>query len=295
MQEPTACAAGGRFPRAMHLCKPKVPLGEVEAGAVPAIPPADDCCPRSCSSSYSSTCISNSSSDHSSSDSDCMRHSSPPSVFPRHSFSGVPSCRPSFLPGPLHASSAPSAPPQELNYSSVPVGVGGSSPARHGDTEAAAFFPPSSEAELEADAENPLLPGRSRREKPEDSHYVPSASTGDPYETVSRGGSRRSFSAAGESRESRPFSGKYAAGEPRRSSQDPRHIAAAEATPTGNAVSWPLNEDRRVSARLDELSLLSFNAGLLEYKLCGIRVYQNPPFTQRRLHHIPCKVKAYFF
>lgn len=46
-------------------------------------------------------------------------------------------------------------------------------------------------------------------------------------------------------------------------------------------------EDGEHRARLDELSLLSFNAGLLEYKLCGLRVYQNPPFTQRRLHHIP--------
>lgn len=294
MQDPTTWAAGGRLSRAMHLCKLQVPLGEDDAGAVPAIPPSDVCCTSS-SSSYSTTCISNSSSDQSGSDSDCAPHSSPPGVSARHSFSGVPSCRPSFLRGPRHASSAPSVPPQELNYSSMPLEAQGCSLARHRDIEPAVFSPLSSEAELEADAENPLLPGRDRREKPEVSHDVPSAFASDPYETVPRGGSCGSSSVSEEFRKSRLFGGKNAAGEPRRSSQDLRHVAATEAASSGNAVSWSLSEDRRVSARLDELSLLSFNAGLLEYKLCGIRVYQNPPFTQRRLHHIPCKVKACVF
>lgn len=49
-------------------------------------------------------------------------------------------------------------------------------------------------------------------------------------------------------------------------------------------------EDTRSSdGRLNELTVLSFNAGLLEYKLCGMRVYSNPPFTQRRLVHMPRK------
>ncbi|CBZ53789.1 endonuclease/exonuclease/phosphatase domain-containing protein [Neospora caninum Liverpool] len=38
---------------------------------------------------------------------------------------------------------------------------------------------------------------------------------------------------------------------------------------------------------VDSINIVSFNAGLLEYRLCGIQVYQNPPFTRRRLSHIP--------
>ncbi|PFH37276.1 hypothetical protein BESB_037340 [Besnoitia besnoiti] len=40
-------------------------------------------------------------------------------------------------------------------------------------------------------------------------------------------------------------------------------------------------------ARVDTLNIVSFNAGLLEYRLCGLQIYQNPPFTRRRLTHIP--------
>ncbi|ESS36171.1 endonuclease/exonuclease/phosphatase family protein [Toxoplasma gondii VEG] len=40
-------------------------------------------------------------------------------------------------------------------------------------------------------------------------------------------------------------------------------------------------------APVDSINIVSFNAGLLEYRLCGIQIYQNPPFTRRRLSHIP--------
>ncbi|XP_026189759.1 uncharacterized protein LOC34620347 [Cyclospora cayetanensis] len=63
--------------------------------------------------------------------------------------------------------------------------------------------------------------------------------------------------------------------------------SGAESSPMNGGVLPASREDKGTSERLEELSVLSFNAGLLEYKLCGLRIYQNPPFTQRRLHHIP--------
>eukprot|EP00914_Ancora_sagittata_P014884 GHVO01029231.1.p1 GENE.GHVO01029231.1~~GHVO01029231.1.p1 ORF type:complete len:629 (+),score=97.78 GHVO01029231.1:876-2762(+) len=43
---------------------------------------------------------------------------------------------------------------------------------------------------------------------------------------------------------------------------------------------------------IDRLTLLTFNAGLLEYKLCGINMYANPPFAKHRVLHIPVAIRA---
>lgn len=50
-------------------------------------------------------------------------------------------------------------------------------------------------------------------------------------------------------------------------------------------------EPTETDVAVDTLNIVSFNAGLLEYRLCGIQIYQNPPFTRRRLSHIPGKSK----
>ncbi|ANQ07362.1 Endonuclease/exonuclease/phosphatase domain containing protein [Plasmodium coatneyi] len=42
---------------------------------------------------------------------------------------------------------------------------------------------------------------------------------------------------------------------------------------------------------LKNLSFMSFNTGLLEYKICGVCIYQNPPFISSRLMHIPYALK----
>ncbi|EEA06268.1 endonuclease/exonuclease/phosphatase family protein [Cryptosporidium muris RN66] len=41
----------------------------------------------------------------------------------------------------------------------------------------------------------------------------------------------------------------------------------------------------------ESLSFLTFNAGLLEYRLCGIKLYQNPPYTAHRLLQIPSAIR----
>eukprot|EP00923_Selenidium_pygospionis_P024073 GHVN01041803.1.p1 GENE.GHVN01041803.1~~GHVN01041803.1.p1 ORF type:complete len:126 (+),score=24.83 GHVN01041803.1:415-792(+) len=43
------------------------------------------------------------------------------------------------------------------------------------------------------------------------------------------------------------------------------------------------------SSSIDRMSLVTWNAGLLDYRLCGCTLYQNPPFTELRLAHIPRK------
>ncbi|KAF8820249.1 endonuclease/exonuclease/phosphatase family protein [Cardiosporidium cionae] len=47
------------------------------------------------------------------------------------------------------------------------------------------------------------------------------------------------------------------------------------------------NGGKEMSKEVDTLTLLSFNTGLLEYRLFGAKLYQNPPFTQQRLLHLP--------
>ncbi|KAK6588069.1 sphingomyelinase C precursor [Cryptosporidium xiaoi] len=42
----------------------------------------------------------------------------------------------------------------------------------------------------------------------------------------------------------------------------------------------------------DQISFLTFNAGLLEYRLCGVKLYQNPPYTAHRLLQIPSALRG---
>ncbi|EUD67883.1 hypothetical protein C922_01495 [Plasmodium inui San Antonio 1] len=48
---------------------------------------------------------------------------------------------------------------------------------------------------------------------------------------------------------------------------------------------------RIMNKMLKNLSFMSFNTGLLEYKICGVCIYQNPPFISNRLLHIPFALK----
>ncbi|GAB65636.1 endonuclease/exonuclease/phosphatase domain containing protein [Plasmodium cynomolgi strain B] len=48
---------------------------------------------------------------------------------------------------------------------------------------------------------------------------------------------------------------------------------------------------RIMNKLLKNLSFMSFNTGLLEYKICGVCIYQNPPFISNRLLHIPFALK----
>ncbi|KJP89453.1 hypothetical protein AK88_00896 [Plasmodium fragile] len=48
---------------------------------------------------------------------------------------------------------------------------------------------------------------------------------------------------------------------------------------------------RIMNNMLKNLSFMSFNTGLLEYKICGVCIYQNPPFISNRLLHIPYALK----
>ncbi|KAJ1613086.1 sphingomyelinase C precursor [Cryptosporidium canis] len=42
----------------------------------------------------------------------------------------------------------------------------------------------------------------------------------------------------------------------------------------------------------DKISFLTFNAGLLEYRVCGVKLYQNPPYTSHRLLQIPSALRG---
>lgn len=42
----------------------------------------------------------------------------------------------------------------------------------------------------------------------------------------------------------------------------------------------------------DRISFLTFNAGLLEYRICGVKLYQNPPYTSHRLLQIPSALRG---
>lgn len=54
--------------------------------------------------------------------------------------------------------------------------------------------------------------------------------------------------------------------------------------------SQPNNNRCHYSATLDKLVLMTFNAGLLEYRLGGVTWYSNPPFTKRRLYQMARKL-----
>ncbi|KAL8427981.1 hypothetical protein Efla_004239 [Eimeria flavescens] len=215
---------------------------------------------------------------------------------------GTSSARLRFLPEPLHAAAAPASSPADRSVScgfeeAAGRGVVGSSETHN--AQAAASSPASSsETDTEAEAvDNPLLPRRSRK------NGGPSRGSDFSCRFISTSSDvtrRGSSAASGGSRED---SSSHADAGRRGSSvqksgggQEPLPSCGSEAASTAGDV--PLSASARevtsggAEERLDELSLLSFNAGLLEYKLCGVRVYQNPPFTQRRLHHIPSALLA---
>ncbi|EZG62259.1 endonuclease/exonuclease/phosphatase domain protein [Gregarina niphandrodes] len=49
---------------------------------------------------------------------------------------------------------------------------------------------------------------------------------------------------------------------------------------------------QEMAGGIDRLSLVTFNAGLLQFKLLGVSWYKNPPFTNRRLRKIPLALRG---
>ncbi|KAL8448476.1 hypothetical protein Emed_003810 [Eimeria media] len=192
-----------------------------------------------------------------------------------------------FLADPLHAAVVPSEASQQ--QTSAPIA---SNAASEGDAALAAPSTPSSrETDTEGDADNnPLLPhrgkGGGKTPKSGAAAYVVPGSVqlvqGNSNAASSSKGDRLS-TAETKTHESAPIG---------LSTQEQGPPCASETASTAGDMPAIPKEDVVAPERLDELSLLSFNAGLLEYKLCGLRVYQNPPFTQRRLHHIPAALLA---
>eukprot|EP01055_Gregarina_sp_Pseudo9_P000785 Gregarina_sp_Pseudo_9__784@NODE_14_length_6322_cov_57_267229_g12_i0_p2_GENE_NODE_14_length_6322_cov_57_267229_g12_i0NODE_14_length_6322_cov_57_267229_g12_i0_p2_ORF_typecomplete_len527_score64_64Exo_endo_phos/PF03372_23/1_3e24_NODE_14_length_6322_cov_57_267229_g12_i06452225 len=45
-------------------------------------------------------------------------------------------------------------------------------------------------------------------------------------------------------------------------------------------------------AKTNALTFLTFNAGLMHYRLLGVTLLRNPPFTNRRLRHMPIALRA---
>ncbi|CDJ36606.1 endonuclease/exonuclease/phosphatase domain-containing protein, putative [Eimeria mitis] len=199
-----------------------------------------------------------------------------------HSSGGTPVQR-LFCADPLHASTICVGSFEQQTNSSVPGVAAGELPELCTASETGALAPlRRTETDVEDKTPNPLLQ-REYREggdggAEEGTACVEGEHRGGPTDTpsTSRG---RSGGCVGATQ----TPGKDASNLP---DAQPAASGVEAAAPSGG-VSWTQSEGRAYQARLDELVLLSFNAGLLEYKLCGLRVYQNPPFTQRRLHHIP--------
>ncbi|CDI84241.1 endonuclease/exonuclease/phosphatase domain-containing protein, putative [Eimeria praecox] len=165
----------------------------------------------------------------------------------------------------------------------MPAIAAGELPELCNASEAAVVAPSScTETDVEGETANPLLQGEYHKESDIGAQNETACVEGEH-----RGGKMHAQSAPGGCTEG-CVGPTQAPGENHSNPQDaqPTTSGAEAAAPRGG-VSWTQAEGRAYQARLDELVLLSFNAGLLEYKLCGLRVYQNPPFTQRRLHHIP--------
>lgn len=84
-------------------------------------------------------------------------------------------------------------------------------------------------------------------------------------------------------------------------SSTPRHADDTTATDVDSVQAPPDARDKRrcpislmssprpPPVQLEKLTILSLNAGLLEYRLGGLTWYRNPPFTKRRLYHIARK------
>lgn len=192
-------------------------------------------------------------------------------------FADQPPCSRLFLADPMHASALQSGGVEKEVYSKVPLAEAKCC----GNSEAAASPVSGDETNAELEAGNPLLRGRAESKSELD---------GVEGEMEHRGIQRDASSSAEKGTDA--GGEEQIEGEDSRSPRDAQSARTDEteaATPSRGASTMQ-GEDRTTQTRLDELSLLSFNAGLLEYKLCGLRVYQNPPFTQRRLHHIPGKL-----
>ncbi|CDJ46930.1 endonuclease/exonuclease/phosphatase domain-containing protein, putative [Eimeria brunetti] len=187
-----------------------------------------------------------------------------------------------FSTDPLHASAMPAGSSKHQTYSDVPRAAARELPELSTAPEAAAVAPVNRTASGVVGTANPLLQGEYRKgsgsNAQEEAAHVEGEHVDGPVNTPAASSSHIG-GCIGETQ---------ASGETTSSPQDaqPATGGAGAAAPS-SGVSWTQAEGRVYQARLDELVLLSFNAGLLEYKLCGLRVYQNPPFTQRRLHHIP--------
>ncbi|KAL8273799.1 hypothetical protein Esti_002273 [Eimeria stiedai] len=213
------------------------------------------------------------------------RHSGSSNFSGERPYSAFPAHR-RFLADPLHAAVAPSRSPQQ--QASAPAALNA---AGGGDNAQAAPSTPSSrETDTEGDADsNPLLPhrGREGRKTPKSgaAAYLEAGSVQLARSTSCAASSEKGDRLAAEikSHKSAPK---------RLSTQEQVPPCVSETASTAGDMPVIPKEDVVGPERLDELSLLSFNAGLLEYKLCGLRVYQNPPFTQRRLHHIPAALLA---
>eukprot|EP00917_Polyrhabdina_sp_WS-2016_P015962 GHVP01034596.1.p1 GENE.GHVP01034596.1~~GHVP01034596.1.p1 ORF type:complete len:558 (-),score=94.50 GHVP01034596.1:513-2186(-) len=50
--------------------------------------------------------------------------------------------------------------------------------------------------------------------------------------------------------------------------------------------------DSSALGEADKITIITFNAGLLEYRLCGATWYSNPPFARQRLAHLPIAIRG---
>lgn len=67
---------------------------------------------------------------------------------------------------------------------------------------------------------------------------------------------------------------------------DPSVCRIVHSFPTLTASPLPATFLTEKEESIDNLVFMTFNVGLLEYRLGGISWYRNPPFTKRRLYHI---------
>lgn len=189
---------------------------------------------------------------------------------------------------PMYGTATPFQPTHPQTHSSLPMDVaGGALTVCRSSSRAVPSSLSGTETDTEAEADNPLLSRRDRVARKRGSHETTASSKSYQHDTFHSG-----CSAAGNTRSDLDVKERSGAGQLDSDVDKPGLQSAAEADPTSEGMTGDSTEDGGATRRLDELSVLSFNAGLLEYKLCGLRVYQNPPFTQRRLHHIPAALLA---
>ncbi|KAL8437792.1 hypothetical protein ACSSS7_000673 [Eimeria intestinalis] len=216
------------------------------------------------------------------------RHSRSSNILADYPYSALSAHR-HFLAEPLHAAVAPSESFQQQTGAPIALDATGGGEA----AQVAPSTPCGRETDTEGDADNnPLLPRRGR-----DGGKTPDSVAGAYLDPGTVQLVRNSSGAASSNRGDRLSTAETnshdsAAKKSLSTQQEQGPPCASETASTAGDMPVIPKEDAVAPERLDELSLLSFNAGLLEYKLCGLRVYQNPPFTQRRLHHIPAALLA---